>query len=174
MWRKIKTWNVDRSCGSPSAHLQWVTLKASRRDRVVNDWVEKRISDWMVAIINKALGKRSYGEPSTRAPTLKPVGFIKKLGIDLWLSQIWAQLLTNFLYLCLAFTLQDHLVPLLLENFIWSWIKGKKMLYIYIYICIYICRNTGPILESKDIFQKKVQKGAKYSKIWAKMYKIWK
>ena len=78
VWRKIKTWNVDRSCGSPSVHLQWVTLKAARRDRVVNDWVETRTSDWMVAIINKALGKRSYGEPSTRAPTLKPVGFIKK------------------------------------------------------------------------------------------------
>ena len=50
--------------------------------------------------------------------------------------------------------------------------RKKNALYIYIYIYIYICRNTGPILESKDIFQKKVQKGAKYSKIWAKMYKI--
>ena len=47
---------------------------------------------------------------------------------------------------------------------------GKCFIYIYIYIYIYW--DTGPILESKDIFQKKVQKGAKYLKIWPKMYKI--
>ena len=41
--------------------------------------METRISDRVVAMIDEALGKRrSYGEPSARAPTLKRVGFAKK------------------------------------------------------------------------------------------------
>ena len=42
---------------------------------------------------------------------------------------------------------------------------------------VYRETNAGPILESKGmraIFQKKGKKRAKYLKIWAKMYKIWK
>ena len=71
----------------------------------------------MAAMIDETLGKRrSYGEPSARVRTLKRVLFVKKMGIDVWLLQIWAQLLTNFLYLRLAFTLQDNLVPMLFEN----------------------------------------------------------
>ena len=117
--------------------------------------METRISDSMIAMIHEALEKRrSYGEPSTRAPTLKRADFVKKVGIDFWLLQIWAQLLTNFLYLRFAFTLQDHLAPMLLENFSyilnrWSCIcshcpfhKTKKMflkkrIYIYIYTNIH-------------------------------------
>ena len=151
---------MDRSCGSLSAPLQWVTFKAARRERIVNDWVETRISDSMIAMIHEALEKRrSYGEPSTRAPTLKRADFVKKVGIDFWLLQIWAQLLTNFLYLRFAFTLQDHLAPMLLENFSyilnrWSCIcshcpfhKTKKMflkkrIYIYIYKYTYIHIHT--------------------------------
>ena len=34
--------------------------------------------------------------------------------LDLWLLQIRAQFLTNFLYLRFPFTLQDHLVPMLI------------------------------------------------------------
>ena len=64
----------------------------------------------MIAMIHEALEKRrSYGEPSTRAPTLKRVRFVNKMGIDLRLLLIWPQLLTNFLYLRFAFTLQDHM-----------------------------------------------------------------
>ena len=63
----------------------------------------------MVAMIDEAWGKRrSYGEPSTRAPTPKRVRFVNKMGIDLWLLQIWPQLLTNFLYLRFAFTFEDQ------------------------------------------------------------------
>ena len=51
----------------------------------------------MVAIIDEALGKRrSCGEPSTKAPNLKRACFVKKMGIDLWLLQMRALLLTNF------------------------------------------------------------------------------
>ena len=72
----------------------------------------------MVAMMDETLGKRrSYGELSTRAPTLKRVRFVNKMNIDLRLLLIWPQLLTNFLYLRFAFTLQDHLAPMLLENF---------------------------------------------------------
>ena len=64
----------------------------------------------MVAMMDETLGKRwSYGELSTRAPTLKRVRFVNKMGIDLRLLLIWPQLLTNFLYLRFAFTLQDHM-----------------------------------------------------------------
>ena len=43
----------------------------------------------MVVMIDEVLGKRrSYGEPSIRAPTLKRDRFVKKMGIDLWLLQI--------------------------------------------------------------------------------------
>ena len=72
----------------------------------------------MVVMMEEAFGKRrSYGQPSTRAPTLKHIPFVQKIGIGLWLLQILAQLLTNFLYLHFVFTLQDRLVPTLLENF---------------------------------------------------------
>ena len=72
----------------------------------------------MVVMMEEAFGKRrSYGQPSTRAPTLKHIPFVKKIGIGLWLLQILAQLLTNFQYLHFAFILQDRLVPTLLENF---------------------------------------------------------
>ena len=85
---------------------------------VFNAWVETRISHWMVAMIDEALGKRRrYEEPSTRAPTLKHVRFVKNGYRGIWLLPIWPQLLTNFLYLCFAFTVQDHLAPMLLENF---------------------------------------------------------
>ena len=152
-------------------HLQWVTLQAAGRESVINDWVETRISDWMVAMIDEALGKRrSYGEPSARAPALKRVRFVNKMGIDLWLLQIWPQLLTNFLYLPFAFTLQNHLVSMLLENFTyivnrWSRIcyhcplDKRKKCFIYIYIYKHIIE---PIIESKSmraIFQKKCKKG---------------
>ena len=62
-------------------------------------------------------GWKKEREPSARAVTLKRVHFVKKMGIDVWFLQILAQLLTNFLYLHFAFTLQDHLVPMLFENF---------------------------------------------------------
>ena len=43
----------------------------------------------MVELIDEALGKTSsYGEPSARAPTLKRVSFVKKMGVDLWLLQM--------------------------------------------------------------------------------------
>ena len=74
----------------------------------------------MVAMMGEALGKRrSYGELSTRASTLKRVRFVNKMGMDLRLLQIWLQLLTNLLYLRFAFTLQDQVIyaSMLLENF---------------------------------------------------------
>ena len=77
----------------------------------------------MVLMINQTLGKkRSYGKPTKRAPTLKRVHFVKKMDIVLKKKMDMAvtnvrQLLTNFLYLCFAFTLQNHLVPMLLKNF---------------------------------------------------------
>ena len=57
------------------------------------------------------------------------VPILLKMGIDLWRLQVWEQLLTNFLYLRFAFTLQDELVPMLSENFIyilnrWSRIRS--------------------------------------------------
>ena len=71
------------------------------------------------------------------------------MGIDLWLLQMWAQLLTNLRF---AFALEDHLVPILLENFTYIlnrsscicslWRNEKNALYIL---------HTGPILESKDM-----------------------
>ena len=43
----------------------------------------------MVTMNNETLGKkRSHGEPTTRAPTLKRVRVVKKMDIDLWLLQI--------------------------------------------------------------------------------------
>ena len=165
-----------------------MTLKAARRERVVNNWVETRKSNWMFAMIDEALGKRrSCGEPSTRAQTLKPVRFVKKMNIDLWPLQIWAKLLTKFLYLRFGFTLQDHLVPMLLENFTyilnrWSifvpivpLIKRKKCFtYIYIYK-IYTHIYTGYILESKGmcaIFEKKCKTRTKYLKTLGKKGKM--
>ena len=53
---------LHRSCGSPLAPLQGMTLKAGRRESVVNDWVDTRISDWMVAMIDEALGKEGVME----------------------------------------------------------------------------------------------------------------
>ena len=71
----------------------------------------------MVVMMEEALRKRrSYGQPYTRAPTLKHVHFVKKMGIDLWLLQILAQFLTNFLYLRFVSTLQDRLVPAHIGN----------------------------------------------------------
>ena len=31
------------------------------------------------------------------------VSILLKIGIDLWLLQVWTQLLTNFLYICFVF-----------------------------------------------------------------------
>ena len=72
---------LHRSCGSPSASFQWVTLKVARRKRVVNDWVETRISDWMVAMIGKTLGKRkSYMESHPQEHQLWNVSIWSKDG----------------------------------------------------------------------------------------------
>ena len=168
-----------------------MTLKAARRERVVNNWVETRKSNWMFAMIDEALGKRrSCGEPSTRAQTLKPVRFVKKMNIDLWPLQIWAKLLTKFLYLRFGFTLQDHLVPMLLENFTyilnrWSifvpivpLIKRKKCFtYMYIYIKythIYIQGLFYKVRACVRFFRKSAKTRTKYLKTWGKMKKIWK
>ena len=45
----------------------------------LNDWVETRLSDWMVAMIDETSRKRKiYGEPSAKAATLKRICFVKK------------------------------------------------------------------------------------------------
>ena len=67
----------------------------------------------MVARMDEALRKRKrrrYGEPFTRAPNLKCAHFAKN-GYGLRLMVVTNTSLANFLYLCFAFTLQDHLVP---------------------------------------------------------------
>ena len=120
------------------------------------------------------------------------VRFVKKW---VWLLQVWAQLLTNVQNFRFAFTLQYHLVPMLLENvfvlYIYIYIYiiyiYIHIYYIYIYLHIHIyyihiylhihIYYTGPVLESKGMcanFQKKSKKRAEYLKNWAKMYNIWK
>ena len=48
---------LNWSYGSPSAPLQWVTLKGAMKEMVVNEWMETKISDWMVAMMDEELGK---------------------------------------------------------------------------------------------------------------------
>ena len=56
-----------------------VDIESSKEEKVVNDWVDTRISDWMVSMIDEPMRKRrSYGKPPTRASTLKRVRFVKK------------------------------------------------------------------------------------------------
>ena len=56
--------------------MQWVTLEAGMRKRVV-ELLSRDENKWLNGC-NEALGKRKrYGQPSTRAPTLKSACFIK-------------------------------------------------------------------------------------------------
>ena len=104
--------------------------------------MKRRISDLVVAMIDKALGKRrSYGEPSTTAPTLKRVR---------WKNGCRFMAVTNMNATFNKLSIFACCVPMLLENFIeilnrWSSIcshcpfdKAKKMFYKYIYMYIYI------------------------------------
>ena len=116
VWRKIKTWNGGRKQRdvevlqrfSHEWHWKQQGGKGSQ-----NDWMETRRSDWMVANIDEASGKRSrYGDPSARAPNVKFVHFAKnEYGVRVMADTSMNWIVTNSVYLRLHLRI-IHLIPL--------------------------------------------------------------